>query len=258
MTLTPPAGTITIAGKPVSRLGFGTMRLTGPGIWGNPADRDTAKAVLQQAVHTHGITHIDTADSYGPHTVEHLIHEALHPYPQELLIATKVGFLRPGPGQFVAHGHPQHLRSSVEGSLRRLGVERLGLCYLHRIDPKFSLEDQITALQTLQREGKIEHIGLSKVSVDEIARVSKELGIAAVQNALSMTDTPDPALGLCRDLNIPYVPYRPLGAGSLAQEHGVRTPLRWLLAQGPHIAPIPSTSQPQHLEQIVSAAAGDA
>ncbi|MFD9073528.1 aldo/keto reductase [Streptomyces lasiicapitis] len=257
MTRTPSAGTITIAGKAVSRLGFGTMRLTGPDVWGDPAERDMAKAVLQQAMHTHGITHLDTADSYGPHTVEEMIHETLRPYPQELLIATKVGFLRPRPGQFIPHGHPQHLRSSVEGSLRRLGVERLDLCYLHRIDPKFSLDDQIATLNALPGEGKIGHVGLSKVSVDDILRVSKELPIAAVQNALSMTDCDDPALDLCRDLDIPYVPYRPLGAGSLAHEHGVRTPLRWLLAHGHHIAPIPSTIQPRHLEQIVAAVAGE-
>jgi aryl-alcohol dehydrogenase-like predicted oxidoreductase len=258
MTGTPPAGTITIAGKTVSRLGLGTMRLTGPGIWGDPADRDTALSVLRQAVHSYGITHIDTADAYGPHTVEHLIREALYPYPEHVLIATKIGMLRPAPNVWAPHGHPAYLRACVEGSLRRLGVERLELCYLHRIDREAPLADQVAVMQALQDEGKIGHIGLSKVTREDILMVSKELTISAVQNVLNMTDHFDPALELCRDQGIPYVPYRPFDAGTLTKVHGVLAPLHWLLSLGAHIAPIPSTSQPQHLEQIVAAVTSEA
>ncbi|MEU5335571.1 aldo/keto reductase [Streptomyces asoensis] len=249
----PPAGRITIAGKTVSRLGFGTMRLTGPGTWGDPDDRDTALRVLRQAVHTHGISHIDTADAYGPHTVEHLIGEALYPYPEHVLIATKVGMVRPAPGQWKPHGNPFYLRACVEASLRRLKVQRLELCYLHRIDPEVSRDDQIAVLDALRDEGKIGHIGLSKVTPDDIRYVAKYLHVAAVQNVLNTTDRDDPAVELCRDLNIPYVAYRPLDAGVLAHAHGPAAPLQWLLSQGSHLALIPSTSQPQHLNEIVAA-----
>jgi aryl-alcohol dehydrogenase-like predicted oxidoreductase len=257
MSAAPPAGTITIAGKTVSRLGFGTMRLTGPGTWGDPADRRTAISVLRQAVHTHGITHIDTADAYGPHTAEHLIQEALRPYPERLLIATKVGMLRPGPSIWKPHGHPAYLRACVEASLCRLRVERLDLCYLYRIDPEVALADQIAEMQALQDEGKVRHIGLSKVTPEDIRAVSKEITVAAVQNVLNMTDRFDPALELCRDLNVPYVPYRPFDAGSLARERGVIAPLQWLLNLGNHVAPIPSTTRPAHLYEIVAAARGE-
>ncbi|MEV5523904.1 aldo/keto reductase [Streptomyces pseudogriseolus] len=250
--MTPPAGSITIAGKTVSRLGFGTMRLTGPGTWGDPDNRDTALSVLRQAVHTHGISHIDTADAYGPHTVEHLIREALYPYPDQVLIATKGGMIRPAPGQWKPLGNPFYLRACVEASLRRLNVERLELCYLHRIDPEVSRDDQIAVLHSLQDEGKIGHIGLSKVTPEDIRYVLKYRPVAAVQNVLNTTDRHDPALEMCRDHNIPYVAYRPLDAGLLAHTHGPAAPLQWLLSQGSHVAPIPSTSQPRHLEEIVA------
>ncbi|WP_134655097.1 aldo/keto reductase [Streptomyces sp. H23] len=249
----PPAGTITIAGKTVSRLGFGTMRLTGPGTWGDPDDRDRALTVLRQAVHTHGISHIDTADAYGPHTAEHLVRDALYPYPDHVLIATKVGMVRPAPGQWKPLGNPFYLRACVEASLRRLKMERLELCYLHRIDPEVALDDQIAVLHALQDEGKIGHIGLSKVTPDDIRHVLKHRPVAAVQNVLNTTDRDDPAVEMCRDLNIPYVAYRPLNAGILAQAQGLATPLNWILSQGSHIAPIPSTSQPRHLDEIVTA-----
>ncbi|WP_326692305.1 MULTISPECIES: aldo/keto reductase [unclassified Streptomyces] len=255
MSSPPPAGTLTIAGKTVSRLGFGTMRLTGPGTWGDPADRGKALDLLRQAVHTYGITHIDTADAYGPHTVEHLLKDALHPYPRDLLIATKVGMLRTAPNEWTPHGHPVYLRASVEASLRRLAVDRLELCYLHRIDPQIPLDDQIAVMEALQDEGKIGHIGLSKVTPDDILAVAQDLPIAAVQNVLNLTDHSDPAVELCRNLDIPYVPYRPLGAGHLAHTQGIRTALRWLLELGDHVAPIPSTSRPKHLEQIVASVA---
>ncbi|MGW7715559.1 aldo/keto reductase [Streptomyces chartreusis] len=251
--MTSPAGTITIAGKTVSRLGFGTMRLTGPGAWGDPEDRDTALRVLRQAVHTHGISHIDTADAYGPHTVENLIREALYPYPEHVLIATKVGMVRPAQGQWKPLGNPFHLRSCVEASLRRLRVERLELCYLHRIDPEVALDDQIAVLQAMQNDGKIGHIGLSKVTPEDIRRVLKHQPVAAVQNVLNTTDRDDPAVEFCQDFGIPYVAYRPLGAGVLAQAHGPTAPLHWLLDHGPHVAPIPSTSQPRHLDEIIAA-----
>ncbi|MFK4184381.1 aldo/keto reductase [Streptomyces sparsogenes] len=253
MTATPPAGTITIAGKTVSRLGFGTMRLTGPGIWGGPSDRHTAISVLRQAVHTYGITHIDTADAYGPHTVEHLIHDALHPYPEHLLIATKVGLLRPAPNIWVPHGHPAYLRACVEASLRRLGMDQLDLCYLHRIDPEVPAADQLGTLQALQDEGKIKHIGLSKVTPEDIRMAQRDITVAAVQNVLNTTDRYDPALELCRDLDIPYVPYRPLNAGTLANQGDIRTALHWLLQLGDHVAPIPGTSSLTHLDELAAA-----
>ncbi|MEU9662675.1 aldo/keto reductase [Streptomyces chartreusis] len=258
MKRTLPGGTITIAGKTVSRLGFGTMRLTGPGTWGDPINRDTALSVLRQAVHTHGITHIDTADAYGPHTVEHLVREALYPYPKDVLIATKVGLVRPAPGQCVPLGKPSYLRACVEASLRRLKVDRLELCYLHRIDPEVTLEDQIAVMQAMKDEGKIGHLGLSKVTSEQISRVGKDLTIAAVQNVLNSIDRHDDAVEICQDLNIPYVAYRPLDAGTLARVNGPAAPLHWLLGQGSHIAPIPSTSQPGHLHEIVTAVQGGA
>ncbi|MET7499840.1 aldo/keto reductase [Streptomyces microflavus] len=253
MTDNPPAGTIEIAGKTVSRLGLGTLRLTGPGGWGDPEDRPRAISLLRQAVHQHGITHIDTADAYGPHTVEHLIKEALHPYPDKLLIATKVGVVRPAPDVWMPLGHPAYLRACVEASLRRLGVERLELCYLHRIDWEVPVEDQIGTLQALQEEGKIGHIGLSKISGEDFRRWHGEIDIAAVQNVLNIHDRYDPVQELCREHGVPYVPYRPLASGSAAHDGDVYTPLSWLLGLGPHIAPIPGTGSPRHLSNIVRA-----
>ncbi|MGW9120140.1 aldo/keto reductase [Streptomyces sp. NPDC055663] len=255
MSLTPPGGTITIAGKTVSRLRFGTMRLTGQGSWGDPDNRHQAIRVLRHAVHTHGITHIDTADAYGPHTCEHLIKDALYPYPDDVLIATKVGMVRPAPNMWAPHGHPVYLRASVEPSLRRLETDRLDLCYLHRIDPEVPLADQLGTLQAMRDEGKIGHIGLSKVTAESIRLASKYISVAAVQNVLNLIDRYDPALELCRDLGIPYVPYRPLDAGNLAHEERMTTALHWLLQLGGHVAPIPSTSSPEHLHQIVSVTA---
>ncbi|CAM5458836.1 Oxidoreductase OS=Streptomyces tendae OX=1932 GN=GUR47_00545 PE=4 SV=1 [Streptomyces tendae] len=201
--------------------------------------------MLRQAVHTHDISHIDTA--------EHLIHDALYPYPDHVLIATKASMVRPAPGQWKPLGNPFYLRSCVEASLRRLKVKRLELCYLHRIDPEVSRDDKIAVLHALQDEGKIGHIGLSKVTPEDIRYVLKYRPVAAVQNVLNTTDCDDPAVEVCRDLNIPYVGYRPLGSGALAQAHGPAAALHWLLSQGSHVAPIPSTSQPRHLNEIVAA-----
>ncbi|WP_043684361.1 aldo/keto reductase [Streptomyces xylophagus] len=256
MTSALPGGTIALAGKTVSRLGLGTMRLTGPGTWGEPADRESALSVLRQAVHTYGISHIDTADAYGPHTAEQLIRDSLYPYPEHVLIATKVGLVRPGAGQWMPLGNPYYLRACAEASLRRLRVERLELCYLHRIDPEVALDDQLAVLNALQDEGKIGHIGLSKVTPETIRLAGKSLPVAAVQNVLNTTDRFDDAVELCGDLGIPYVAYRPLDAGLLARTNGPAAPLQWLLDHGSHIAPIPSTSRPHHLAEIAAAVQG--
>ncbi|WP_369391130.1 aldo/keto reductase [Streptomyces sp. CG1] len=244
-----PGGLITIAGKHVSRLGLGTMRLTGPGVWGWPPDRTTAIRVLREAVHVHGITHLDTADAYGPHVAESLIRRALHPYPPDILVATKVGMVRPSRDQWRPLGHPAYLRTAVDASLRRLGVDRLDLCYLHRVDPTVPLDDQLGELLTFRLAGKIGHIGLSKVGVDQIRADEKMIPVAAVQNPLNHTEREDPALDYCARMDIPYVPYRPLNAGTLPAPAA----LTWLLDLAPHIAPIPGTSSPRHLRALVEA-----
>ncbi|MEU6721780.1 aldo/keto reductase [Nonomuraea sp. NPDC046802] len=255
MSLLFPGGVITIAGKQVSRLGLGTMRLTGPGIWDAPTDLAGAHMVLRRAVEL-GITHIDAADAYGPHVVEELIRQSLHPYPDDLLLATKVGLIRPGPGVWKPLGRPDYLRAAVEASLRRLAVDHLDLCYLHRIDPTVPLDDQVGALTDLQVEGKIAAIGMSKVTPEQIKQASGIAPIAAVQNCLNIDEPDDPALTYCADLNIPYVPYRPLNAGHLVGRTGVEAPLRWLLNLGEHVAPIPATSDPDHLAGLIQAVTG--
>jgi aryl-alcohol dehydrogenase-like predicted oxidoreductase len=250
MNDTHPGGTLTLAGKTVSRLGFGTMRLTGPGTWGSPTDRQGAIDVLRAAV-DHGIGHIDTADAYGPHTVEDLVRRALHPYPAHVLVATKVGLIRPGPNIWKPLGRPDYLRAAVEASLRRLRTERIDLCYLHRIDPTVPVADQVGTLEDLRAEGKIAAIGLSKVTPDQITDACSTVTIAAVQNCLNIDEPDDPALGHCSRNAIPYVAYRPLNAGLLATD--VATSLRWLLDLGEHVAPIPGTGDPAHLAALVAA-----
>ncbi|MEV6861560.1 aldo/keto reductase [Streptosporangium subroseum] len=202
---------------------------------------------------TLGITHVDTADAYGPHTVEDLIRQALHPYPGDLLLATKVGLIRPGPNVWKPLGRPDYLRAAVEASLRRLNVDRIDLCYLHRVDPTVPLADQVGALADLQTEGKIATIGLSKVTPEQI-RQAGEVAVVAVQNCLNLEEPDDPALAYCADNNIPYVPYRPLNAGRLTATAGVEKSLSRLLDLGEHVAPIPATSNPQHLIALVRAA----
>ncbi|GIH69137.1 aldo/keto reductase [Sphaerimonospora thailandensis] len=251
-TTAAPGGTIAIADKPVSRLGFGTMRLTGPGTWDHPTDPLAAVAVLRQAIEA-GITHIDTADAYGPHTVEELVRTALHPYPDQVLVATKVGMIRPGPNIWRPLGRPDYLRAAVEASLRRLATETIGLCYLHRIDPAVPLADQVGELADLHKEGKIRAVGLSKVSCAQIEEAARIVPIAAVQNCLNRDEPDDPAVGYCRDRGIPFVAYRPLNAGALTADGG-RTALRWLLSLGDHVAPIPGTGSPSHLMELVNAA----
>jgi pyridoxine 4-dehydrogenase len=262
------SGTFVIGGDiPVRRLGFGTMQLTGAGVWGEPADHSEAIAVLRRAVDL-GINLIDTADSYGPEVAERLIAEALHPYPDDLLIATKAGFQRPGPNQWVEDGRPEHLRSAVEGSLRRLRLRRIDLLQLHRIDPKVAVEEQIGALVDLQREGKIRHIGLSEVSVNQIEAVGRITPIVSVQNRYNLVDrNSEDVLEYCTRENIGFIPWFPLATGELAKQGGPLTraaerlkaqpsqvALAWLLRKSPVMLPIPGTSKVKHLEENIAAA----
>lgn len=262
------SGTFSIGGDiPVHRLGFGAMRLTGKGIWGEPDDHDECIAVLRRAIEL-GITLIDTADSYGPFVSERLIAEALHPYPENLLIATKAGLQRSGPDQWDPDGRPGHLRERCEGSLKRLKVDRIGLFQLHRIDSKVPLEDQIGVLLELQSEGKIRHIGLSEVTVAQIKTVRKLAPIATVQNLYNLSDRHSEAvLDYCTSENIGFIPWFPLATGSLAKHDGPlahaakklnaspgQVALAWLLKKSPVILPIPGTSKVDHLESNTAAA----
>jgi pyridoxine 4-dehydrogenase len=252
----------------VTRLGFGAMRITGDGVWGEPADRAEAIRVLRRAVEL-GINFIDTADSYGPHVSEEIIAEALHPYPAGLVIATKGGFDRPGPDQWVENGRPEHLRSACEGSLRRLRLDRIDLYQLHRIDSEVPAEDQLGTLKDLQAQGKIKHIGLSEVSVRQIQHARTIVPIVSVQNRYSVTDRgSEDVLGYCEKEKMGFIPWFPLGAGRVA---GPQSPigrlaarwkvtpsqlaLAWLLARSPVMLPIPGTSKVKHLEENVAAAA---
>jgi pyridoxine 4-dehydrogenase len=251
----------------VTRLGFGAMRITGEGIWGEPADRAEAIRVLRRAVEL-GINFIDTADSYGPNISEEIIAEALHPYPAGLVIATKGGFMRPGPNQWVENGKPEHLRSTCEGSLRRLRLERIDLYQLHRIDPKVPAEDQLETLKDLQAQGKIKHIGLSEVSVRQIEHARTIVPIVSVQNRYSVTDRgSEDVLKYCEKEKMGFIPWFPLAAGRVSGSESPisriaaqwkATPsqvaLAWLLTRSPVMLPIPGTSKVKHLEENVAAA----
>jgi pyridoxine 4-dehydrogenase len=251
----------------VTRLGFGAMRITGDGIWGEPADRAEAVRVLRRTVEL-GINFIDTADSYGPRVSEEIIAEALHPYPAGLVIATKGGFERPGPNQWVEDGKPEHLRSACEGSLRRLRLDRIDLYQLHRIDPKVPAEDQLGTLRDLQAQGKIKHIGLSEVSVRQIHHARTIVPIVSVQNRYSVTDRgSEDVLEYCEKEKLGFIPWFPLAAGRVSGSdtsvsriaaRWKATPsqvaLAWLLARSPVILPIPGTSKVDHLEENVAAA----
>lgn len=251
----------------VTRLGFGAMRITGDGVWGEPANRAEAIRVLQRAVEL-GINFIDTADSYGPHISEEIIAQALHPYPANLVIATKAGFDRPGPNRWVENGKPEHLRSACEGSLRRLRLDRIDVYQLHRIDTKVPAEDQLGALKDLQAQGKIKHIGLSEVSVKQIQHAQTIAPIVSVQNRYSVADRgSEDVLEYCETQKMAFIPWFPLAAGKVS---GADSPLRslaaqwkvspsqvalaWLLARSPVILPIPGTSKVEHLEENVAAA----
>jgi pyridoxine 4-dehydrogenase len=251
----------------VTRLGFGTMRITGNGIWGEPADRAEAVRVLRRAIQL-GINFIDTADSYGPGVSEDIIAEALYPYPADLVIATKGGFERPGPDRWVENGRPEHLRSACEGSLRRLRLDRIDLYQLHRIDPKVPVEDQLGTLKALQAEGKIKHIGLSEVSVGQIKHAQTIVPIVSVQNRYNVADRgSEDVLKYCEKEKMGFIPWFPLAAGQLSggdspihrvAEQLKATPsqvaLAWLLSRSPVILPIPGTSKVEHLEEDIAAA----
>jgi aryl-alcohol dehydrogenase-like predicted oxidoreductase len=270
-TSTQPAlasGTFTIGEDlPVVRLGFGAMQLPGPGVWGEPRDHDEAIRVLRRAVEL-GVNFIDTADSYGPYVSEELIREALHPYDESLVIATKAGFVRTGPNEWHALGRPEYLRQEAEMSLRRLGLERIDLFQLHRIDPQVPLEDQLGVLVELQQEGKIRHIGLSEVAVDEI-RAARELApIVTVQNLYNLANRQaEDVLEFSEAENIGFIPWFPMATGQLAREGGpldaiarelgatpAQLALAWLLRRSPVMLPIPGTSSVAHLDENVRAA----
>jgi pyridoxine 4-dehydrogenase len=252
----------------VTRLGYGAMRLTGPGVWGPPANRVEAIRVLRRALEL-GINFIDTADSYGPHVNEEIIAEALHPYPANLVIATKAGFDRSGPNVWVENGQPEHLRAACEGSLRRLRLDRIDLYQLHRIDPKVPAEDQLGTLKDLQAQGKIKHIGLSEVSVQQIEHARTIVPIVSVQNRYSLADRgSEDVVDYCEKHNLGFIPWFPLAAGKIASSdspirhaaaHLSATPsqvaLAWLLSRSPVMLPIPGTSSVAHLEENVAAAA---
>jgi len=260
------SGTFELAGRTVHRLGFGAMRITGPGIWGPPEDHDGAIAVLRRAVEL-GVDFIDTADSYGPTVSEELIHEALHPY-GDVLVATKAGLVRTGPGAWHACGRPEYLRQQCELSLRRLGVEAIDLFQLHRIDPTVDRDEQFALLGALLDEGKVRAVGLSEVSAEELAAASAVVPIATVQNDYNVTQRrSEPVLRACEAAGVGFIPYFPVAAGRLAGEGSAvaavasrrgATPaqvsLAWLLATSPVILPIPGTSSVAHLEENCAAA----
>jgi pyridoxine 4-dehydrogenase len=261
------AGTVALGGDfEVRRLGFGAMRLTGDGIWGPPDDGEEAKAVLRRAVDM-GVDFIDTADSYGPDVSEELIAEALHPYPGGLVIATKGGSTRSGPGQWGSDCRPEHLREACEGSLRRLRLERIDLYQLHTVDPSVPLEESVGALAELRDAGKVAHIGLSNVDTEQLARAREIVPIVSVQNRYSLQERRSEAvLDECERQGIAFIPWFPLAAGELAERGPIAraaeahdaTPfqvaLAWLLARSPVMLPIPGTSSVEHLEENVAAA----
>jgi len=262
------AGTFDIGGDlRVNRLGFGAMRITGKGIWGEPENPEEARAVLKRAVEL-GINLIDTADSYGPHVSERLIGETLHPYPEDLVIATKGGLLRDGPGQWRRDARPEHLREACEGSLKRLKLDCIDLYQLHRIDPRVPAEEPLGALAELREEGKIRHIGLSEVSVEQIQRAQQIVPIVSVQNRYNLTDRDsEDVLDFCEREGIGFIPWFPLATGDLARPGGPldeiatrygaspgQVALAWLLWRSPVMLPIPGTSSVEHLVENVAAA----
>jgi aryl-alcohol dehydrogenase-like predicted oxidoreductase len=266
------AGALKIGGDLlVNRMGFGAMRLTGPGIWGEPKDAAEARRVLRRAVEL-GVNFIDTADAYGPEVSERLIKEALHPYPPGLVIATKGGNVRPQASQWVQDGRPEHLREACEASLKRLKLERIDLYQLHRIDPKVPVADSLGELARLQQQGKIRHIGLSQISVDELATARRIVPIVSVQNRYNVADRASAdVLAVCEHERLAFIPWAPIARGStdsleggtghaieaVARAHGVsvlQAALAWLLAKSPVMLPIPGTSSVAHLEEDIAAA----
>jgi len=249
----------------VNRLGFGAMRVCGPSVWGPPKDRKHAHGVLRRAYEL-GANFFDTADSYGPHVDEELIAEAMHPYPKDLVIATKGGLVRPRASAWDEDGRPEHLRKAIEGSLKRLKVERIDLYQLHAIDPKVPLEDSLGPLVDAQRAGKIRHIGVSNFDVAELERARKVAKIVSVQNQYNLDNrSSDEVVDRCEKLGIAFLPWYPLGAGGVIRNSRVRelskrlgvTPaqvaIAWLLARSPAMLPIPGTNSMPHLEQNMAA-----
>jgi pyridoxine 4-dehydrogenase len=250
----------------VHRLGFGAMRITGKGIWGPPDDPEEAKRLLRRVVEL-GIDLIDTADSYGPEVSENLIAEALHPYPDNLVIATKGGLRRTGPGQWPRDARPERLKECCEGSLRRLKLDQIPLYQLHAPDPKVPYEDSVGALKELQDEGKIRHVGVSNVSVAQLEQARAIVEVASVQNRYSVADRDsEDVLEVCESLGIGFIPWFPLATGRLAEPGGpldriarehdatpAQIALAWLLARSPVMLPIPGTSSIEHLEENVAA-----
>jgi aryl-alcohol dehydrogenase-like predicted oxidoreductase len=262
------SGTFALGGQlVVHRLGFGAMRITGPGVWGEPADRDQAIAVLRRAVEL-GVDLIDTADSYGPYVSEELIRTALHPYPSQLVIATKAGMVRTGPNLWHALGRPEYLRQECEMSLRRLRLEQIPLFQLHRIDPQVPLEEQVGELAALQSEGKIRFIGLSNVSVDQFRAARAVVAIATVQNRYNLVDRgSEDVVEHCERERVGFIPWFPLATGDLSRNGGLLTAfserlgttpsqvaVAWLLHRSQVILPIPGTASVAHLEENVEAA----
>lgn len=266
--LATASGTFSLGGSlTVHRLGFGAMRITGPGIWGPPRDREECIRVLRRAIEL-GVDFIDTADSYGPYVSEELIREALHPYPEHLVIATKAGFVRTGPDLWHVLCEPHYLRQECEMSLRRLGVERIDLFQLHRVDRRWPLEEQMGVLRDLQREGKIRLIGLSEVSVDDIERARREAQIVSVQNRYNVLDrAAEDVLEHCQRHQLGFIPWYPIAVGDLPASESaldvvaraidatpVQVALAWLLQRSSVMLPIPGTASVRHLEENVAAA----
>ncbi|RJQ75149.1 oxidoreductase [Pseudonocardiaceae bacterium YIM PH 21723] len=264
---TDTAKTVQLAGKTVSRIGYGGMRLTDHPFWGPPADREHSIRLARRVVDV-GVDHIDTADSYGLGASEDILREALHPYPDHLLIATKIGQVQPRPREWVPVGHPALLRHQCEMSLRRLGVDRIDLLYLHRVDPEVPFADQVGTMKDLRDEGKIAHFGLSEVSPDQIDQARAIIDVAAVQNIYNLTTRHwDHVVEYCTREGIPFVPWFPVMNGDLAQPGGIaaevaaeigatttQVALAWLLARSEMICPIPGTSSIAHLEENAAAA----
>jgi pyridoxine 4-dehydrogenase len=266
-TMVDESGTCKLGSLVVHRLGFGTMQLTGPGVWGPPTDHSAATAVLRRAVEL-GVDLLDTADSYGPNVAEELVREALHPYPDSLRIATKAGLTRSGPGQWAPCGRPDHLRRQCEGSLERLGVDRIDLFQLHRVDPDVPAEDQFATLRELRDEGKVAEVGLSEVGIDQIEEARRIVPVVSVQNEYNVANrASEDVLEYCAANHIGFIPWFPLANGRLAgpnnpldrvaSELGAATSqvsLAWLLRRSPVMTPIPGTSSLAHLEENCAAA----
>ncbi len=258
------AGTIDVGGDlTVNRLGFGAMRITGQGIWREPPDREQARATLRRAVEL-GVNFIDTADSYGPDVSETLIGETLYPYPDDLVIATKGGLVRPGPGRWDPDGRPEHLRQALEGSLRRLRLEQIPLYQFHRVDPKVPIAESVGALAQMKQEGKIRHIGLSNVTEEQLRQAEQITPVVSIQNRYNVTDrSSESIVDLCEQEDFAFLPWAPIQQGEhplveqTARKYGVsvrQIVLAWLLARSPQMLPIPGTGSPGHVEENVAAA----